>query len=55
MCASSDGADVICELTEESIAIDFNYPLADHTLNFKIEVISANPATQEVKRANLIG
>lgn len=35
---------VITEVDEDSVTIDFNHPLAGHTINFKVQVLDVVPA-----------
>jgi FKBP-type peptidyl-prolyl cis-trans isomerase SlpA len=35
---------VVAEVDEETVTIDFNHPLAGHTINFKVKIISVVPA-----------
>ncbi|WP_192457887.1 FKBP-type peptidyl-prolyl cis-trans isomerase [Musicola keenii] len=39
----NDMAGVIREVAEESVTVDFNHPLAGHTVAFDIEVLSIDP------------
>jgi FKBP-type peptidyl-prolyl cis-trans isomerase SlyD len=46
----SDGEAVpvwVDEVTEDTVYIDFNHPLAGHTLRFDVEVLTVRDATQE--------
>jgi FKBP-type peptidyl-prolyl cis-trans isomerase SlyD len=47
-----DGNEVllwICEVTDESVMLDPNHPLAGETLHFTVEVVSIRDATDEEK------
>ena len=35
---------VVIEADEETVAIDFNHPLAGHTISFKVKILSVVPA-----------
>lgn len=46
---------IIQEVAEESVTVDFNHPLAGHTITFDIDVQAINPPSQEEKHENLAG
>ncbi|WJV53351.1 FKBP-type peptidyl-prolyl cis-trans isomerase [Pectobacteriaceae bacterium CE90] len=46
---------IIREVAEESITVDFNHPLAGHTVTFDVEVLAVDPpAQQEVGHENIV-
>jgi FKBP-type peptidyl-prolyl cis-trans isomerase SlpA len=45
---------LIQSVTEESITVDFNHPLAGRQVSFDIEVVAIDPP-QEDKHAHLVG
>ncbi|MFP1743350.1 FKBP-type peptidyl-prolyl cis-trans isomerase [Lonsdalea quercina] len=46
---------IIQEVAEESVTVDFNHPLAGHTITFDIDVQAIDPPLQEEKHENLAG
>lgn len=53
--AGNDMPGIIREVAEESVTVDFNHPLAGHSVTFEVDVVDIDPATQEVEHANLTG
>ncbi len=54
---SRDGSEmpgVVREVTEDSITVDFNHPLAGHPVTFDIEVLEIDPQ-QEKNHADIAG
>ncbi|OPX56320.1 FKBP-type peptidyl-prolyl cis-trans isomerase SlpA [Oceanospirillum multiglobuliferum] len=37
---------VIADFDEQKVSVDFNHPLAGHTLNFEVQIIAVEPAEQ---------
>ncbi|EHD20077.1 MULTISPECIES: FKBP-type peptidyl-prolyl cis-trans isomerase [Brenneria] len=51
----NDMPGIIREVTEESVTVDFNHPLAGRSVTFDMEVVDIDPSRQEVPHANLAG
>lgn len=54
---SRDGSEmpgVVREVAEESITVDFNHPLAGHSVSFELEILEIDPQ-QEVLHADIAG
>lgn len=43
----NDMPGIIRDVTEESVTVDFNHPLAGHTVTFAVEVLAIDPPQQE--------
>ncbi|AAM87246.1 FKBP-type peptidyl-prolyl cis-trans isomerase [Yersinia pseudotuberculosis] len=55
--SSRDGSEmpgVVREVAEESITVDFNHPLAGHSVSFELEILEIDPQ-QEVVYADIAG
>ncbi|WP_033567419.1 FKBP-type peptidyl-prolyl cis-trans isomerase [Dickeya undicola] len=53
--AGNDMPGIIREVAEESITVDFNHPLAGHTITFDVEVLEIHPLQTEVTHENPAG
>ncbi|MEC5343963.1 FKBP-type peptidyl-prolyl cis-trans isomerase [Brenneria populi] len=51
----NDMPGIIRDVTEESVTVDFNHPLAGQSITFDLEVLAIDPSRQEVPHANLAG
>ena len=38
---------IVCDITDESVVMDFNHPMAGKELNFSVTVVDVRPATKE--------
>ena len=45
---------IVRDVTEDSVTVDFNHPLASEEVTFDIEVVSINPE-EETTHANTAG
>lgn len=51
----NDMPGIIRDVTEESVTVDFNHPLAGQPITFDLEVLAIDPSRQEVPHADLAG
>lgn len=51
----NDMPGIIRDVTEESVTVDFNHPLAGQAVTFDLEVLDIDPSQQEVPHADLAG
>ncbi|QWT42072.1 FKBP-type peptidyl-prolyl cis-trans isomerase [Dickeya dadantii] len=53
--AGNDMPGIIREVAEESVTVDFNHPLAGHTITFDVEVLEIHPPSAEATHENPAG